>query len=150
MPEVQTPTKSDDAKPWQIFLIAVAVIAVGLGFGYYTLSNNIRAANLEEHGVKVSGILDNKTRSSSSGNYTYHYELKYDWEGQELTYETSSKFESYGVGDKVELLVNPNNPEEVVINDPSDMGKGSFSWSLIILAVGGGIFWLGLKKVKQK
>lgn len=150
MSEEQTGAKSKEAEPWLIFLIAVGVIAVGLGFGYYAFSNAKKASYLMEHGIKVKGILESKSRGTGSSDRTYHYKIKYTWEGQELNYETSSKFETHNEGDLVELLINPDDPNEVVINDRLDMNKGSYSWSLIILLIGGGIFWLGLKKVKQK
>jgi hypothetical protein len=54
----------------------------------------------------------------------------------------------YDVGEEVELWVDPEHPEEAMGEE--DMGQGSFGWAFIIMGLGGFIFWLGLKKVKEK
>ncbi|HCM76943.1 MAG TPA: hypothetical protein DIS90_11210 [Cytophagales bacterium] len=142
------PEKSKEAEPWMIFATSIVLILVGLGFGYYKFSNGQLARFLFEHGVKVTGTVVSESRSGKQAGETFYYELSYNWEDTPYVFKTSSKIDSYNVGDEVEVMLNPENPEEVL--SPLDINKGSYMWSLIILTLGGFIFWLGLRKVKEK
>ncbi|MEQ8362885.1 MAG: DUF3592 domain-containing protein [Cyclobacteriaceae bacterium] len=141
--------QSKEAEPWMIFTIAIALIAVGIGFGYYKFNNEIQAAHLKEVGVAVKGIVMDESESGKSGSSKTHYfDLEYQWKGISYNHQISSKFNLYDVGEEVELWVDPENPEAAMGEE--DMGHGSFGWAFIIMGLGGFIFWLGLKKLKEK
>jgi len=141
--------QSREAEPWMIFAIAIAMIAVGVGFGYYKFSTEIQAAHLKDEGVVVKGIVMEESESGKSGSSKTHYfDLEYQWEGTSYNHQISSKFNLYDVGEEVELWVDSEHPE--VAMGQEDMGQGSFGWAFIIMGLGGFIFWLGLKKVKEK
>lgn len=145
----QEDKQSKEAEPWMIFTVAVVLILVGIGFGYYKFNNEIKASYLKENGVAVKGIVLEESESGKSGSSKTHYfDLEYQWEGTSYNHQISSGFNLYDVGEEVELLVDPEHPEEAMGEE--DMSHGSHSWSFIILALGGFIFWLGLKKVKER
>lgn len=65
--------------------------------------------------------------------------INYSWEGKELTYVSSTYTNppAFERGEKVELFVNPNNPEDVYINSFSQR------WLAMTIVGGIGIFFLG-------
>ncbi|MEP2668735.1 MAG: DUF3592 domain-containing protein [Cyclobacteriaceae bacterium] len=97
----------------------------------------------------MKGIVMEESESGKSGSSKTHYfDLEYQWEGTSYNHQISSKFNLYEVGEEVELWVDSEHPE--VAMGEEDMGHGSFGWAFIIMGLGGFIFWLGLKKVKEK
>jgi hypothetical protein len=143
-----TPGESKEAEPWMIFGVAVVLIVVGIGFGYYKFNNEIQASYLKDKGVSVVGVVIEESEGGKSGGRTHYFDLEYQWEGASYSHQISSKFNLYDVGEEVELWVDPEHPEEAMGEE--DMGQGSFGWAFIIMGLGGFIFWLGLKKVKEK
>lgn len=146
--ETQEEKHSKEAEPWMIFAVAIVMIGVGIGFGYYKFNNEITAGYLVDNGVAVKGIVMAESESGKSDNTTHYFGLEYQWEGTSYNHQISSKFNLYDVGEEVELLVDPEHPEKAMGEE--DMNHGSYGWSVIILALGSFIFWLGLKKVKEK
>ncbi|MBX2943924.1 MAG: DUF3592 domain-containing protein [Cyclobacteriaceae bacterium] len=124
-----------------IFAVAIVMIVVGIGFGYYKFNNEVQASYLKDDGVAVKGIVLEESKSGRSGSSKTHYfDIGYQWEGTSYNHQISSKFNLYDVGEGVELLVDPKRPEEAMGEE--DMNQGSYNWSLIIIALGGLIFLL--------
>lgn len=141
--------QSKEAEPWMIFTVAIVLIVVGIGFGYYKFSRVTKASYMEDNGVAVRGIVVKESESRKSGSSKTHYfDLEYQWEGTSYDHQISSRFDLYEVGEEIELLVDPQHPEEAMGEE--DMNHGSFGWAFIIMGLGGFIFWLGIKKVKEK
>jgi hypothetical protein len=65
--------------------------------------------------------------------------ITYSWEGKDLTYMSTSYTNppAFERGEKVELFVNPNDPEDVYINSFSQR------WLAMTIVGGIGIFFLG-------
>ncbi|MEQ9412280.1 MAG: DUF3592 domain-containing protein [Cyclobacteriaceae bacterium] len=140
--------QSQEAEPWMIFAVAGVMIVVGIGFGYYKFNNEMQAMYLKENGVAVMGTVLSESESAKSGDKTHRFDLEYKWNTISYNHQISSKFNLYDVGEEVELWVDPENPDAAMGEE--DMGHGSFGWAFIIMGLGGFIFWLGLKKLKEK
>ncbi|AWV97454.1 DUF3592 domain-containing protein [Arcticibacterium luteifluviistationis] len=137
------------ASPAFIFGVGVVLICVGLGFGYYKFEKSSTASHLKENGVSVKSVITDFSQGGKSPDNSYHYTLEYQWEGKTFEYEASFKFREYKLGEEVEILVNPEEPEEAIINSHSDMDKGSYTWALILIGLGVFIFKLGFKRIAQ-
>ncbi len=143
------PTKKFRLIPW-IFLI-VGVIMLVLAYSIYTSTQQFLKVSVKAVGT----VVEMKSVRDSDGDLTYKPVITYkDRTGLEHTFtsSTSSNPPSYRVGDKVELLYDPQKPEQPSINTWIDLYIG-----VLVLGILGGLFVLipafvlyGMSRRQQK
>lgn len=121
--------------PW-IFMI-VGLVLLWFGYSTYTSTQQFLKVALKASGtvVEMREVYD-----SEDGDYTYRPIIDFtDRRGVAHTYTsaTSSYPPAYEVGDKVELLYDPQKPDQVSINTWIDLYLG-----VLILGIIGGTFVL--------
>lgn len=92
----------------------------------YFLWNN--QATFSETAISVNGVViqleERSSRNSDTGSWSYTYApvVRYDVNGKEYVYHSTSSSNppSYAVDEEVTLLVDPKNPNDVVIDDFMD------------------------------
>lgn len=137
------------AEPWMIFLVAAILFFVGIGFGYYRHSVVKKVAFLKENGTEVLGYVVGNNRSGDKGSYSYSYDVAYEYNGREYTYSTQYNTNAFNTDQVFPLLIDPQNPSNAIGNNDLETIKGSYLWTFILISLGGFIFWLGLKKVRE-
>lgn len=131
------PVIKKKGNPLILTIIGIGIILWGLGYGYYTYQSNVHGDILSD-GIKVTGevMTKSESRTGSNNSSTYYFTIEYQFEEEYFTLYHNSTFSDYEKGDKVEIIVNPDNPEDASINTSSDIYKGSYFWSLVLLLVG--------------
>jgi len=131
-------------KKYMVGIVGGVFVLLGLGMVGIIIYDQFRGSRLEASGQKIIGVVSNVdysrgTRRSSSS--TYFVDILYDYEGVQYTHELTTGFKSYEEGDKVEMLVDPGNPEDAAVNTREDLyGKMGFFWPLFL--TGAGVFTL--------
>jgi len=133
-----------------VFTTIGALMLVGTFFAYTSASNFVEQS-ISTRGVVVE-MLRSRPSSSSSNSYMYKPVVQFvDKNGSEIEFmsSTSSNPPSYGVGESVEVLYNPESPNDAKI-------KSFFSiWGVVTIlgvigvvffAVGGGMYLYDKKK----
>lgn len=87
----------------------------------YLIQSNYQFA---QRAIPVKGVVvryDNHQSSNDNGGSTTMYTptFEYDFEGKTYTYKsnTSSSSPSYEIGEEVDVLVDPNDPNEILIDN---------------------------------
>jgi hypothetical protein len=103
-------------------IIAITIITMILMIGYHELKIVTTSDNYIKRCIEqtVGTVIDYKMtwhRSNRTTKYYHHITIKYNVDGKE--YETKGVYRGYEIkpletGDKIYILYNPNNPEEIV------------------------------------
>ena len=80
------------------------------------------------------------------------FTIEYSYKEVGYQYETSNSYNRYNLNDKVQLKINPDDPEEVAINVVSELyGNTNIKWfALLFLAIGGLITSGGITMALKK
>lgn len=140
-----------------VFGLALALLLVGGGLLYLNYKANQRGDRIKA-GETISGnVLSEyrKKESGSKGRTKYHYTIAYVFRGAVNEYETILKYDDYNPGDKVEMKINPDDPDEVAINTSDDLyGESNMLLIIIFLGLGGLFTYAGVhmvfKKIRKK
>ena len=151
-------TKPKEGTAKSAIIIGLIVLSVGGGLGYFAYLEYARGARLEKSDKTVIGyIIDEQHDHTSSGSSMNKKRLKrftiaYSYKEVDYQYETSNSHNDYDPNDKVELKINPDDPEEVAINYVYELyGNNNIKWfSLLFLAIGGLITYGGITAALKK
>ena len=100
-----------------MLLAALIVALVGVVFILLTTFFGVRSLMLLQRGHPVEGqVVDLLRVSDSDGADTYLPIFAYPWQGQTLSKKAgfSSNPPRYKVGDRIQMLVDPANPQDAV------------------------------------
>ena len=125
------------------------LLAVGLIYlGHRAQQRGERIAKGETVIATVAGEHQERSQNRTTG---YRYTVVYDYRGEPQEYETSVTFDHYDPGDKVELKINPDDPDEVALNMEEDLyGRRHPFMIIILLGLGGLMLYIGIHLVKRK
>lgn len=155
---VTKPSSSPQKKqggPWVGVIVGLVFTAVG-AFLIFSQYKEDQHADRLRSGDKVMGTVVSESRTNSSDNQTtYYYTIEYQYNDQFYSYYTYFTFDDYNRGDKVELMINPDNPEDAAINRVDDLSKeGSYFWGFICFILGATVARFGakewIKQIKKK
>ena len=139
---VTRPDSKKNSNPLILSIIGIVLMLVGIAIGF-TNFYNIQHGKILANGERIAGIVVNEriSRSGSSNKTTtYYYTIEYQFNDQSYIYKTHLRFDQYDNGDRIEMMLNPNDPADAAINIDEDLyGGGSYFWALILILFGG---WL--------
>lgn len=131
-----------DAPVWLSVTIAILLILIGTGIGYYTYSQNQITKILSEKGVKANGTISFVDRTKTNQNEKMNnYTISYTYDNVSYTYKTSLKYVYYNINEEVTLLVNPEKPSMAMLSTDDDKNKGSYLWAFFMFISGVGILY---------
>ncbi len=141
---------------WVILVVGFAFLATGLGMGVVHYNDTKRGDRLIA-GEKVIGTVVSETRrnsgTGSNRRTTYDYDFQYEIDGRYYTYTANFSMDKYDEGDKVELMVNKDDPSDAAVNVSEDLyGTGGYFWPIIMMLLGAFLLnyyikqWLLLRK----
>ncbi|MAL17016.1 MAG: hypothetical protein CL670_08175 [Balneola sp.] len=127
MQEVSTNQKGDLKIIGPIFtLVGLGVVALGIYLG-------VERYHFLETAVPASGVVVDLEERSSDDGYTYYPIVEYSPAGTfkaiRFTHDVGSSPPSYRRGEHVEVLHQPDNPNEAIID------KGIFNWAISIFVI---------------
>ena len=118
------------------FLITGSMLLGGAGITYYLIQESIDNSDV------VIGSVVNLKPGDSDGSTTYAPEIVYTWQGQQRNYQSNSYSypPEFEVGEKVELFVNRDRPDEVYVNSFGER------WLVVVIvgSIGGVFLFLGI------
>jgi len=125
---------------WGLFLAGILLL-------YFALRAYNNTNSLLQEGIKTTAVVVKMVSSSSSDGTTYRPIFEFTDRGNTVrTYESSvsSSPPSYKVGDKVKIVYNPKEDDEV----KTITFWGLYRWTIILLCIasplliiGGGYLW---------
>ena len=149
--------KAKQASIKVVFGLAFVLLFVGGGLLYLNYRAHQRGDRIKA-GETISGIITSENRrksSGSNGRIEYHYIISYEYKGDLNEYKTILTYDDYNRGDKVEMKINPDDPDEVAINTSADLyGRSNMLLIIIFIGLGGLFTYAGvhmvIKKIKKK
>ncbi|MCK5360935.1 MAG: DUF3592 domain-containing protein [Gammaproteobacteria bacterium] len=150
-------TKPKEGTAKSAIIIGLIVLSIGGGLGYSAYLDYARGARLEKSDVTVVGqIIGEQRNHTSSGSHTNkelrRFTIAYSYKEVDYQYETRDSLNEYNPGDKVELKVNPDDPEEAAINYVTELyGNSNIKWfALLFLVIGVLITYGGITMALKK
>ena len=126
-----------DAPVWLSFAVAIFLVLLGIGVGYYTFSQNQTSKVLDEKGVKVKGKVSFINRTDIKDiDKMNHYTINYSVNNKSYDYKTSLKYTYYIINEELVLLVNPDKPSQAMLMNEEDRNHGNYLWTLLFITVG--------------
>ena len=126
----------------RLLIIVFGIIAIVLGSIVLVSGNNLEKVCTEETTGTVVGILsDEEIDSEGYTSIVYTPQIEYKVDEQLVTFEGngSSNISDYTVGEKIEIMYNPNKVEEHIIKGDNSSKIGGIIWialGIVILFVG--------------
>jgi len=112
----------------------MGLLFLGLILLYYAYQNYTKTTNLISHGVKTTATVSNLIQVNSDDGYTYKAVFEFmdrNENSYQLTSTVSSNPPMYKVGERVKVVYNAKDPEEVKVVS----FWGLYQWSVVLLCV---------------
>ena len=124
-----------------IALLYFGFLALGLTLAYFAYTNYVHSKDLVNNGIKTTAtVIDLLTVAGDDGNtYKPVFEFK-DRSDRVITFESeiSSSPPSYRIGEKVDILYDPDDNDRKVVSF-----WGLYRWSIVLMCIASPLLIIG-------